>query len=197
MATVEHVALVTSVPAWTDSDERSCQTAFDALVKAERDVQRKAMEEGEIMATGGSGSIAPMGAQVRCMAETKPERFCDPEQRKVFVAAVKTYIEQSVFVGAIADATEMSMNTYVPAIAAAAGTKSTEHEFGMGIVNDMTKSVGERMVASHKKVAATLRDLIEHGYMREEDFGVFMGFGVPLMVKTMLKGVKPGPSVCA
>jgi hypothetical protein len=195
-ASVEQVALVTETPLWTPADERTCQMAFDSAAQAERDVQKKAMEEGQIMATGGSGSVAPMGAQVRCMATTKPERLCDPEQRAVFVAAVKAYVEQSIFIGAIAEATDFSMNVYIPAVAAASGTKSTEHEFGIGIVNDMTKSVGERMVASHKKVAATLRDLVERGYVREDDFGSFMGFGVPLMIKNMLKGVEPGPSIC-
>ena len=195
-ATVQQVALVTDTPLWTATDERTCQMAFDSAAQAERDVQKRAMEDGEIMATGGSGSVAPMGAQVRCMANTKPERLCNPEQRAVFVAAVKTYIEQSIFIGAIAEATDFSMNVYIPAVAAASGTDSKEHEFGIGVVNDMTKSVGERMMASHKKVAATLRNLVERGYVREDDFGAFMGFGVPLMVKNMLKGVKPGPSIC-
>ena len=195
-ATVEEVALVTSIPLWTETDERTCQMAFTSMAKAEKDVQKRAMENGEIMATGGSGSVAPMGAQLRCLANTKPERFCDPEQRAILVASVKQYVEQSVFIGAIAEATDFSMNAYIPAIAAASGTKSTEHEFGIAIVNDMTKSVGERMVASHKQVAATLRGLVEGGYVREEDFGAFMGFGVPLMVKNMLKGATPGPSVC-
>lgn len=193
---VEQVALVTDTPLWTATDERTCQMAFNAVVQAERDVQEKAMNDGQLMATGGSGSIAPMGAQVRCMANTKPERLCDPGQRAVFVAAVKTYVEQSIFIGAIAEATDFSTNVYIPAIAAASGTDSKEHEFGIGIVKDMTKSVGERMIASHKKVAATLRNLVERGYVREDDFGAFMGFGVPLMVKNMLKGVKPGPSIC-
>ncbi len=197
-AGVQQAALVTDAPLWTEADERRCVAAFNAQVQAEKDVQRQAMEAGEIMATGGSGSVAPMGAQVRCLATTKPERFCNPEQRAVFVAAVKTYVEQSIFIGAIAEATDFSMNVYIPAVTAATGTADNgELAFGTSIVNDMTNSVGERMLASHKKVAATLRALVEGGYLREEDFGSFMGFGVPLMIQNMLKGVEPGPSICA
>jgi hypothetical protein len=195
-ATVEQVVLVTDTPLWTATDERTCQMAFDSAAQAERDVQEKAMNEGQIMATGGSGSVAPMGAQVRCMANTKPERLCNPEQRAVFVAAVKTYVEQSVFIGAIAEATDFSMNVYSPAVIGITTGIDMRDNPGVDIVNDMTKSVSERMIASHKKVAATLRHLVERGYVREDDFGAFMGFGVPLMVKNMLKGVKPGPSIC-
>ena len=195
-ATVHEVALVTETPLWTEADDRRCVAAFKAQAQAERDVQRSAMEAGTIMATGGSGSVAPMGAQLRCLAATKPERFCNPEQRAVFVAAVKTYVEQSIFIGAIAEATDFSMNVYTPAVVGMVSDVNMRDHPGVDIVNDMTKSVGERMTASHKKVAATLRSLVEGGYVRQEDFGAFLGFGVPLMVQNMLKGVKPGPSIC-
>ena len=191
------VARVTEPPVWTEADDRRCVAAFNTQAQAERDVQQDAMDAGIMMPTGGSGSVAPMGAQLRCLAATKPERFCDPAQRAVFVAAVKTYVEQSIFIGAIAEATDFSMNVYTPAVVGmVSGIDMREHP-GVDVVTDMTKSVGERMMASHKQVAATLRNLVERGYVREEDFGAFLGFGVPLMVQNMLKGVKPGPSICA
>ena len=79
------VARVTEPPVWTEADDRRCVAAFNAQAHAERDVQQDAMDAGIMMPTGGSGSVAPMGAQLRCLAATKPERFCDPAQRAVFV----------------------------------------------------------------------------------------------------------------
>lgn len=192
---VPQVALVADIPKFTDTDLAVCNRAFDRKFQAEQDDQRKAMMDGQIMATGGSGAVAPMGARLRCLAATKPERFCDPEQRAVFVAAVKEYIEQAIFISAISEATDFSMNVYIPAVVSATGTE--KHMPDTTIITDMTKSVNERMADSHKRVAASLRKLVEDGYLREEHFGSFMGFGVPMIVTKMLKGAVPGPSVCA
>jgi hypothetical protein len=194
-AAVPAVAMVTEIPAFTNTDMAVCDKAYDRHFQSERDAHEQAMLEGQIVASGGSGAVGPMGARLRCLAATKPERFCDPEQRAVFVAAVKEYIEQAIFISAISEATDFSMNVYMPMVATATDTEKYMPD--TSIITDMTKGVNERMADAHKKVAASLRKLVEEGYLREEHFGTFMGFGVPMIVTKMLKGAVPGPSVCA
>lgn len=192
---VPAVELVAEIPTFTNTDLAVCNKAYERHFQSEQDAQKAAMMDGQIIPTSGSGSVGPMGARLRCLAATKPERFCDPEQRAVFVAAVKEYIEQALFISAISEATDFSMNVYIPAVVSATGTEKYMPD--TSIITDMTKGVNARMADAHKKVAASLRKLVEEGYLREEHFGAFMGFGVPMIVTNMLKGAVPGPSVCA
>lgn len=188
-ATTQQVALVTEIPTFTESDLSRCKAAYREQFRAERADAEEALMKGDFSGTG-SGAVAPMAAEIICMAEIKPERFCDEEQRKLFVASVNEYLEQAMFISAIAEATDFSTNVYMPMFT------GVDHE-GTDIINSMTKGVRNRMVVAHQKVASEIRQLVERGYMKEGDFGAFMGFGVPLIIQNMLKGVEPGPSVCA
>lgn len=186
---VQQVALVTEIPTFTDADLESCKQEYRRQFREEQKAGEDAMLDGTFNGSSGSGAVAPMAAQIVCMAEVKPERFCDPEQRAVFVGAVKEYLEQAMFISAIAEASDFSVNVYMPMVA------GIDHE-GTDVINNMTKGVRSRMMVAHQKVATELRELVGRGLLREEDFSAFMGFGVPEMVKRMLEGAEPGPSAC-
>jgi hypothetical protein len=188
--TKQQVAVVAEIPTLTEAELERCGAAYRERFRSEYEDAEMAMMSGDFSAVAEGGAAPPMATEVICMAEIKPERLCDEEQRNLFVARVNEYLEQSMFLSAIAEATDFSTNVYIPVFT------GVDHE-GTDIINSMTEGARTRMANGHQQVAAELRRLVERGYMEEGDFGAFMGFGVPLIIQKMLKGVEPGPSACA
>jgi hypothetical protein len=177
------IALAATEVTWTEDDAARCDKKARAEMKAARD--------------GSSGSLNPslapdfagLAVGLECRIATRPERFCDEGQRTALVAEVKDYLNRIDLIIAGLNLQGAPLKLL--------GSASPEVAFGSAIYDLITQMTVDSMEKYHERVAGELKQLVRDGIVKEDDFGAFLGMGVPPMIKKMFAGVSAQRNICA
>jgi hypothetical protein len=158
---------------WTDSDTKRCESQAH-LGSDDHDLllANPTIVEG----------FPYLAGVVACKITTKADRFCDPTEKAALVALVNDYLAR---VGLVIAALKLE-GTPMNLMSGLGGEVAAGAEIHDMMVDDTISF----MNVYHKDVANGLKSLARDGVITAGDFGAFMGFGVPPMVKEMLDGVE-------
>ena len=170
--------------AWTEADTSRCESlarsARGAEVPSELALADRTIAEG----------FSALAAIVACRLETKPTRFCNPEEKGLLVAMINDYL------GRI-DLLVLGLGVQGAPMAVAGAFLGGEAAMGSDIYDMHRESTLAFMTLHHQRVADDLRALARDGIITAADFGAFMGMGVPARIEKLLGGIPVERQACA
>jgi hypothetical protein len=169
---------------FTEADAKACKQFAVKARKDEDKADRKAKETNPFMIGSGSMGLAYIGALVTCQAETRPLRFCDPEQKKLLATTVASY-----------DKEVTEVNAWLGGALSAPGLwlAGNRHP-GTKIITGIVENSQQRVIDYHAKVVIPMRELARQGLIQESDFAGWLGLSAPL--KAFFSDLGPIERVC-
>lgn len=186
-ATMALTATADPTQLWSEADAQHCAAVAHAAATAPLDAD---VVDANPTVTGSA--FAAMATTIACKATTRIERLCDPDAKATFIAEIKDYAARVdvALLGMKAQAGLMDMT-----VTLTGGMGGRDGEGGAYF--DMQEATLLYLQRYHHKVADGLKGLVRAGLIGREDFGLFMGMGIPETIDRMLAGAVPDHRVCA
>jgi hypothetical protein len=164
---------------WTDADIRDCKT--QATAAAETAQKRKlAAVSGDRVGLGGpDAAIVERATYLLCGASRKPLHLCDGYWRDWFLQALKAHAADFRKVSSSAYWTKVNLadNARRDAAARQQGWQTFSED-----IDQTTREVSKM----HDDIIFAFRSLIADGIVDPDDFGVFLGLGIPADIGAMI-----------
>lgn len=178
------VASIAPAEVWTDADTAVCKSraiaAANAPIPDEMAFANRSVTEG----------YAGLSVLVECQLSTKASRFCDPKQKATAVAMVNDYLART-------DVVYLGLGLQGAPMRLLGGVVGGEVAMGSSIYDEQRDQTTTFMNAQQRRVSAALQRLRRDGILAPEDFGGFLGGGVPKAITRAFGDVQPQRQVCS
>lgn len=174
---------VKSAVVWTEQDSARCSA------KARAAASENLPDEVAFANPAVTRGFARLATDIDCHLATKTERFCDPEQKALLIAAINDYLGR-------VDIVQLGLGLQGAPIALMGGLFGGEMAGGSAVYDNQHKETLTFMAIYHNRIAADLQRLARDGLVGPADFGGLLG-GVPKNITAMFGTAVAQRNVCA
>jgi hypothetical protein len=174
---------------WTDKDIRDCKSRSEVALASAAERRLHAVSADRVGLGGPGSEVMERAAYLLCIATRKPSHLCESYWRKQFIEAIKTYA---------ADFRDVSSQAYWTnhTIAERASRNSGSDRTDWQTVTDDLRQTTRDMARLDEDIVAAFRSLIAEGIVNPDDFGVFLGLGIPPDIGRMIGDARPIADRC-
>ena len=172
---------------WTDADLEYCAAEAAAASEAAAERRLIAVSTGREGLGGPSSDMIKQAAYLLCNTTRKPTHLC----RGYWHTSIIEDIEE--YAAAFRDVTKQAYWLNYDLLERRDG--SVEENLRQAVTDDIRQTVRE-LASMHDAITEAFRALITDGIIKPDDFGVFLGLGIPPDIAAMIGDAEPVRNVC-
>lgn len=173
---------------WTDADIDACREQATAAAEAARKRKLAAVSSGRVGLGGPDAQVVERATYLLCGATRKPRHLCERYWKNWLVGAIRTHAADFRDVASTAYWTKVN-------VAEQAHRDAGQKERWQTISDDLDQTTRE-LARMHEEITEAFRRRIEDGILAPDDFGKFLGLGIPSEIKAMIGRARPIRDVC-
>ncbi len=174
---------------WTDADLESCAAEATAASQAASERQLIAVSTNSTGLGGPSSDMVKMSAYLRCNITHKPLHLCKGYWHDKILDDIKEYA------AAFREVSNQAYWTNYSVLERGRRDGTVEEDFWQTISDDIRQTTRE-MAEMHDEITQAFRARITDGIISPDEFGVFLGIGIPPDIARMIGGAEPVRDVC-
>jgi len=174
---------------WTEADMKHCRSVAERAGDAAAARMLTAVGANRVGLGGPSETMIEQAAHLLCEATRKRLHLCQGYWRKQLIAAVKDYAAEFRKVSS-----EIYWTNYNVAERAKRNSANDQADW-QSVTDDLRQTTGE-MARMHEEILGAFRVLIADGIVDPDDFGVFLGLGIPSDIEKMIGDARRVRRLC-
>lgn len=174
---------------WTDADIRDCGTQATAAAETAQKRKLAAVSADRVGLGGPDAAMVERSTYLLCGASRKPLHLCDSYWRDWFMQAIKAHATDFHQVSETAYWTKVHLAEKANRDAAA------KQQSWQTLSDDLDQTTRE-VAKMHDDITAAFRALITDGIIDPDDFGVFLGLGIPPDIGAMIGDARAVRHLC-
>jgi hypothetical protein len=172
--------------AWTDADLASCKAEATAAADIAAKRRLAAVSADRVGLGGPDAEMVERATYLLCGATRKPKHLCDPYWKGWLIEGIRAYAIEF---------RQVSFSAYWTKVEVADQARRDDQGKWQAISEGLDQTTLE-VAAMHGEIVAAFRERIADGIVAPDDFGKFLGLGIPPEIVEMIGDARPVRALC-